>query len=119
MARMQRVFYPDHVFLVSALILHRLGRTAATIHSVLLQKSAASLTHIGPDHALEHNVKARNATQDTRPTQTSSIYAPGGIVEVLTGMTRMARHARRGLVGTDGKVMPLQIACTSSTRRTP
>lgn len=107
MARMQRVFYPDHVFLVSALILHCLGENSGYNHSVLLQKSAASLTRIGPDHALEHNVKARNATQDTRPTQTSSIYAPGGIVEVLTGMTRMARHARRGLVGTDGKVMPI------------
>ena len=107
MASIQRALYPDHVFLVAALILHCLGENSGYNHSVLLQKSAASLTRIGPDHALEHNVKARNASQDTRPTQTSSIYTPGGIIEVLTGMTRLSRYARRTLVDGEGKPVPI------------
>lgn len=92
-----RVFYPDHVLLTAAMILHCVGENSGYNHSVLLEKNAASLTRIGDEHALEHNVKARNSTQDTRPTLTSSIYSPGGIVEVLTGMTRMSRLHREQL----------------------
>lgn len=92
-----RVFYPDHVLLTAALILHCLGENSGYNYSVLLEKNAASLTRIGDDHALEHNVKARNASQDTRPTSTSSIFTPGGIIEVLTGMSRMSRLHREQL----------------------
>lgn len=92
-----RALYPDHVLLAAALTLHCLGENSGFNHSVLLEKNVASLTYLGPDHALEHSIKARNRTQDTRPTALTSIYTPGGIVETLTGLTRFSRHARRHL----------------------
>ena len=108
--QLQRVgscLYPDHVLLTAALVLHCLGENSGYNQSVLLEKNAASLTRLGTEHALEHNVKARNATQDTRATQTSSIYTPGGIIEVLTGLTRFSRHDRRTRLASEGRCPPI------------
>lgn len=97
-----RALYPDNVLLTAALILHCLGENSGFNHSVLLEKNIASLTYLGPEHALERNVKARNRSQDTRPTTLTSIYTPGGIIQTLTGLTRFSRHARRHLTTADG-----------------
>lgn len=97
-----RALYPDNVALTAALILHCLGENSGYNHSVLLEKNAESLIRIGSDEALEHAVKGRNHSQDTRATRLSSIYTPGGIVETLTGLTRFSRHHRRRLTNPDG-----------------
>lgn len=94
--------YPDNVTLTAGLVLHCLGENSGYNHSVLLEKNIDSLTHLGPDHALEHNVKARNHSYDTRPTRTSSMFAPGGLIETLTGLTRFSRAHRAGLTNPDG-----------------
>lgn len=91
------LLYPDRQTLTAALILHCLGENSGYNYSVLMEKSADSLTYIGQDTALETNVKARNHSEDTRPTSTASIYTPGGIIEVLNGITRFSRHSRRDL----------------------
>ena len=72
-----------------------------------MEKSADSLTYIGESTALETNVKARNHSEDTRPTSTASIFTPGGIVEVLIGITRFSRHARRHLRDDAGNHPPI------------
>lgn len=96
--------YPDHVTLVSALIVHCLGEYAGFNLTVLLEKSAESLTYLGEDVALERSVKARNDSQDPRPTRLDSIFTPGGVVEVLTGLTRFSRlHRRTEASGERGK----------------
>jgi hypothetical protein len=100
--------YPDNVTIVAAAILHCLGENSGFNYSVLLEKSADSLTYIGSDDALEHNVKSRNRSQDTRPTRLVSIYTPGGVVESLTGLTRFSRLARAGLAF-DAETAPLII----------
>lgn len=89
--------YPDSVTITAAVILHCLGENAGYNLSVILGKNAESLTYLGPDDALEHNVKSRNRTQDTRPTRLVSIYTPGGVIESLSGLTRFSRHARSHL----------------------
>lgn len=101
-----RLLYPDRSVLTAALILHCLGETSGYNYAVLMEKSADSLLHIGRDTALETSVKARNHSQDTRPTSTASIYAPGGIIETLTGLTRFSRHSRRHLTD-NGKPLPI------------
>lgn len=100
--------YPDHVTLTAALILHCLGENSGFNLSVLLQKDADTLTYIGSDHALEHNVKARNRSEDTRPTYLAPFHTPGGIVETLTGLTRFARHARGHLTQPDDTPAPVR-----------
>lgn len=98
-----QALYPDNVTIAAAAILHCLGENAGFNFSVLLEKNADTLSYIGPDDALEHNVKARNHSQDTRPTRLTSIYTPGGVVESLTGLTRFSRHARAHLANPDGR----------------
>ncbi|WP_328424815.1 hypothetical protein OG470_15240 [Micromonospora sp. NBC_00389] len=93
-----RALYPDNILITAALILHCLGENSGFNASVLLQKDADTLTFLGSDHALEHNVKARNHSEDTRPTRLTSIYTSGGVVETMTGLTRFARHSRRDLI---------------------
>lgn len=102
-----RLFYPDWQTLTAALILHCLGENSGYNYAVLMAKSADSLTHIGETTALETNVKARNHSEDTRPTSTASIFTPGGIVEVLTGITRFSRHSRRHLRDDAGNHPPI------------
>lgn len=97
-----QALYPDNVTITAAAILHCLGENAGFNFSVLLEKNADTLTYIGRDDALEHNVKARNHSQDTRPTRLTSIYTPGGVVESLTGLARFSRHARAHLANPDG-----------------
>ena len=94
--------YPDNVTLVAAAILHCLGENAGFNFSAILEKNIDSLTYIGSDDALEHNVKSRNRLQDTRPTRLTSIFTPGGVVESLTGLTRFSRHARAHLANPTG-----------------
>lgn len=101
------LLYPDRQTLTAALILHCLGENSGYNYSVLMEKSADSLLYIGETTALEANVKARNHTQDTRPTSTGSIYTPGGIIEVLNGITRFSRHSRRNLCDDTGAVPPI------------
>lgn len=97
-----RALYPDNITITSALIVHCLGENAGFNLSVLLEKNADSLTYIGEDHALEHSVKARNKTEDTRPTYLGSMFTPGGVVERMTALTRFSRYARRALANPDG-----------------
>jgi hypothetical protein len=102
--RVGELLYPRRATLTAALVLHCLGENSGFNYAVLMEKSADTLTHIGQNTAVEANVKARNHSQDTRPTSTSSIFTPGGIVEVLTGITRFTGHSRRGL--NDRAAMP-------------
>jgi len=104
MARLGRALYPDNVTITAALIVHCLGENAGFNLSVLLEKNADSLTHLGDDHALEHNVKARSKTEDTRPTYLGSMFTPGGVIERMTALTRFSRLARAALVSPDGSV---------------
>ncbi|GAB2582272.1 hypothetical protein [Microlunatus antarcticus] len=101
------LLYPDRATLTAALILHCLGEDSGYNYAVLMEKSVDSLVYIGEDTALEANVKARNQSQDTRPTSTASIFTPGGIVEVLTAISRFSRHARRHLVDDAGAQPPI------------
>lgn len=101
------LLYPDRQTLTAALILHCLGENSGYNYAVLMEKSADSLLYIGENAALEANVKARNHTQDTRPTSTASIFTPGGIVEVLNGITRFSRHSRRNLRDASGDHPPI------------
>lgn len=101
------ILYPDRQILTAALILHCLGENSGYNYSVLMEKSADSLTQIGQDTALEANVKARNHSEDQRPTSTASIFTPGGIVGVLTGLTRFSRHSRRDLRDNAGNNPPI------------
>ncbi len=104
-ARLQQIgiaLYPDNVTLTAAAILHCLGDNSGYNLSVLLEKSADSLVFLGSDEALEHNVKARNKTQDTRVTRRSPLYSAGGIVEGLCGLTRFSRFHRGHLVDPNG-----------------
>ena len=94
--------YADNVLLTAALVVHCLGENSGYNYTVLLEKSIDSLIHLGPDHALERAVKSRNKLQDTRATQISSIFTPGGVVETIGGLTRFARHHRRNLTNPDG-----------------
>ena len=100
--RLGRAIYPDSVTITAALIVHCLGENAGFNFSVLLEKNAQSLTYLGEDHALEHNVKARNKTEDTRPTYLGSMFTPGGVVERMTALTRFSRYWRRDLRNPDG-----------------
>lgn len=102
MKEIGRAIYPDNFLITAALIVHCLGENSGFNASVLLQKDAETLTYLGSDHALEHNVKARNKSEDTRPTRLTSIYTPGGVVETMTGLSRFARHSRRQLTTPDG-----------------
>ena len=102
MARLGRALYPDNVTITAALIVHCLGENAGFNLSVLLEKNADSLTHLGDDHALEHNVKARSKTEDTRPTYLGSMFNPGGVIERMAALTRFSRLARAALVSSDG-----------------
>jgi hypothetical protein len=92
-----RALYPDRTALTAALILHCLGENSGYNDSVLLEKSIDSLVHIGESTALERNIKVRSRSEDTRATSTNSIHTPGGIIEVLAGLTRFSRHHRRHL----------------------
>jgi hypothetical protein len=103
MKKIGRALYPDNVVITAALVLHCLGENSGFNASVLLQKDAGTLTYLGSDHALEHNVKARNRSEDTRPTRLTSIYTPGGVVETMTGLTRFSRYSRRHLTTPDGR----------------
>jgi hypothetical protein len=94
--------YPDNLTIVAAAILHCLGENSGFNFSVILQKDADALTYLGPDYALEHNVKSRAKLEDTRPTRLTSIYTPGGVVESLSGLTRFSRHARLNLLKSTG-----------------
>lgn len=98
--------YPGRATLTAALILHCLGENSGYNYAVLLGKSADSLIRIGQNTALEHSVKARNHSQDTRVTHTGSIHTPGGIIDTLAGLTRFSRHYRRGLL-IDGRPAPV------------
>ena len=102
MQRLGWALYPDNTTVVAALVLHCLGEHAGFNLAVLLEKSVTSLTYLGDDHALETSVKARNKTEDTRPTHSGSLFSPGGIVEHMAGLTRFSRHAREVLVSADG-----------------
>lgn len=101
------LLYPDRQTLTAALILHCLGENSGYNYSVLMEKSADSLIQIGQDSALETSVKARNQSEDQRPTSTASIFTPGGIVEVLNGLTRFSRHSRRNLRDDAGNNPPI------------
>jgi hypothetical protein len=100
---MATAVYPDNVTIVAALVVHCLAENAGFNLSVLLEKSAESLTLLGPDHALEHNVKARNHSSDTRATRLASLYSSGGVLQAMTGLTRFSRHSREQLVREDGE----------------
>ncbi|TKA09432.1 hypothetical protein [Actinacidiphila oryziradicis] len=102
MQEIGRALYPDNVALTAALVLHCLGENSGYNYSVLLEKNVESLIRVGSDEALEHAVKDRNHSQDTRATRLSSIYTPGGITEALAGLTRFSRHHRRHLTNPDG-----------------
>ncbi|MBK7625248.1 MAG: hypothetical protein IPJ14_21960 [Kineosporiaceae bacterium] len=106
-ARVGQALYPDNVTITAALILHCLGENSGYNYAVLLEKSTTSLVYLGPDHALETSVKARNRTQDTRVTDRSSIFSPGGLMEVLAGLTRVSRHYRSHLRTSSGDPHPL------------
>ena len=97
-----RALYPDNVTLTAAIILNCLGENSGYNHAVLLEKSIDSLEYLGSEHALDRSVKARNRTEDTRPTRLSSIFTAGGVTETLAGLTRFSRHYRRGLLDEDG-----------------
>lgn len=107
LARIGQALYPDHVTLTAALILHCLSENSGFNYATLLETSTDSLTHLGERTALQRTIKARNATEDSRATSTSSIYTAGGIIEVLTGLTRFTRAARSHLTAPDGSPHPL------------
>lgn len=115
LARIGQALYPDHVTLTAALILHCLSENSGFNYATLLETSTDSLTHLGERTALQRTIKARNATEDSRATSTSSIYTAGGIIEVLTGLTRFTRAARSHLTAPDGSLTPSSTASTSST----
>lgn len=102
MDQLGRAIYADNVAVTAGLILHCLGENAGFNLAVLLEKNADSLTYLGEDHALEVSVKARNKSEDTRPTYLGSMFTPGGVIERMTALTRFSRHARRNLVNPDG-----------------
>lgn len=107
MRQLGLALYPDNGTIVAALIVHCLGENAGYNLSVLLERSADELIYLGPEDALEPNVKARNKSQDTRPTRLNSIYTPGGVVEVMTGLTRFSRMSRAQLLLPDGRQSPV------------
>ncbi len=102
MKELGRALFPDNVMITAALVIHCLGENAGFNVSVLLETSATSLIYLGSDTALEHAVKARSKTQDTRPTSVSSLFSPGGVIEAMTGLTRFSRRARCELTKPDG-----------------
>ena len=102
MKELGRALYPDNVLVTAALVIHCLGENAGFNVSVLLETSATSLVYLGSDTALEYAVKARNKSQDTRPTSVSSLFSPGGVIEAMTGLTRFSRRARGELTNPDG-----------------
>ena len=107
MAKLGRALYPNNITVTAALIVHCLGENAGFNLAVLLEKNAESLVYLGADHALEHNVKARNKSEDTRTTYLGSMFTPGGVIERMTGLTRFSRYARSHLVNSDGSKPPV------------
>lgn len=101
-----QALYPDNVTLVGAAIVHCLGEHAGFNLSVILEKSADSLTYVGENEALERSIKARGSTEDTRATRLNSLFTAGGVTETLTGLTRFARR-HRALVGDDDRRSPM------------
>lgn len=106
MRRIGQALYPDNVTLVGAAIVHCLGEHAGFNLSVILEKSADSLTYVGDNEALERSIKARGSTEDTRATRLDSLFTAGGVTETLTGLTRFARR-HRVLVEDDDKHSPM------------
>lgn len=106
MRRIGQALYPDNVTLVGAAIVHCLGEHAGFNLSVILEKSADSLTYVGDNEVLERSIKARGSTEDTRPTRLDSLFTAGGVTETLTGLTRFARR-HRALVEDDAKHSPM------------
>ena len=96
-----RALYPDHATLVGAAIVHCLAEHAGFNLSVILEKSADSLTYLGDNEALERSVKARASSEDTRTTRIDSLFTSGGVSEALTGLTRFARRHRAQPEGVD------------------
>lgn len=106
MRRIGQALYPDNATLVGAAIVHCLGEHAGFNLSVILEKSADSLTYIGDDEALERSIKARGSAEDTRATRLDSLFTAGGVTETLTGLTRFVRR-HRALVEDDAKHSPM------------
>lgn len=106
MRRIGQALYPDNVTLVGAAIVHCLGEHAGFNLSVILEKSADSLTYVGDNEALERSIKARGSTGDTRATRLDSLFTAGGVTETLTGLTRFARR-HRALTEHDDKHSPM------------
>lgn len=94
MRRIGQALYPDNITFVSAAIVDCLGEHAGFNLSVILEKSADSLTYVGDNEALERSIKARGSTEDTRATRLDSLFTAGGVTETLTGLTRFARRHR-------------------------
>lgn len=94
MRNIGRALYPDNATLVGATIVHCLAEHAGFNLSVILEKSADSLTYIGDAEALERSIKARGSSEDARATRLDSMFTAGGVTEILTGLTRFARLHR-------------------------
>lgn len=100
--------YPPGPVLVAASILHCLVENTGFNHATLLRTEPSDLTRTGIATGRLAVAKARNHTTGHHAVRFVSAYSStGGLLSLLTALTRFNRWARRRLTAEDGSPHPV------------
>ena len=101
-----KALYPPSTVLTAGLIMQCMAELSGLNLSVMLRTEPDDLVYTGKTNGTLHLAKARNHSEDQFAVRITNNSSLGGLVEALSGLTRVSRHWRATKLVSDSGVVP-------------